>query len=50
MMIAQYLFKVAYEVVLTPLTYLVVGHIKKREGIDAFDFGVAYNPFSLGGK
>jgi uncharacterized integral membrane protein (TIGR00697 family) len=50
MMIAQYLFKVAYEVILTPVTYLVVGQVKKREGIDAFDVGIAYNPFGLGGK
>jgi queuosine precursor transporter len=50
MMIAQYLFKVGYEVVLTPVTYLVVGAVKRREGIDTFDKGVAYNPFRLGGK
>jgi uncharacterized integral membrane protein (TIGR00697 family) len=50
MMLAQYLFKVTYEVLLTPLTYLVVGAVKRREGIDAFDTGVAYNPFRLGGK
>jgi len=49
MMAAQYLFKVAYEVLFTPLTYLVVGNVKRREGIDTFDRGVAYNPFGLGG-
>jgi queuosine precursor transporter len=48
MMIAQYLFKVGYEVVLTPVTYRVVGAIKRQEGIDTFDTGVAYNPFRLG--
>jgi hypothetical protein len=50
MMLAQYLFKVAYEVLFTPLTYLIVGTIKRREGVDTFDTGVAYNPFRLGGK
>ena len=50
LMIAQYLFKVGYEVVLTPVTYLVVGTIKRREGIDAVDTDVSYNPFALGGK
>jgi uncharacterized integral membrane protein (TIGR00697 family) len=50
MMIAQYFFKVAYEVLLTPLTYLVVGAIKRKEGIDTFDTGIAYNPFKLGGE
>jgi hypothetical protein len=48
MMLAQYLFKVSYEVVCTPLTYLVVGFIKRKEQIDTFDMGVAYNPFKLG--
>jgi uncharacterized integral membrane protein (TIGR00697 family) len=48
MMLAQYLFKVGYEVVLTPLTYIVVGAAKKKEGIDTFDTGTAYNPFRLG--
>lgn len=48
MMIAQYLFKVSYEVIGTPLTYLIVGKIKKIEKLDTFDTGVAYNPFNLG--
>ncbi|MGO8692446.1 MAG: queuosine precursor transporter [Rectinemataceae bacterium] len=50
MMLAQYLFKVAYEALLTPLTYAVVSRIKRAEGIDTFDGGVVYNPFALGGK
>jgi uncharacterized integral membrane protein (TIGR00697 family) len=50
MMIAQYAFKVAYEVLLTPLTYLVVGRVKAREGVDTFDRGIAYNPFGIGGS
>jgi uncharacterized integral membrane protein (TIGR00697 family) len=48
MMLAQYLFKVSYEVICTPLTYLVVRFIKRKEQIDTFDMGVAYNPFRLG--
>jgi uncharacterized integral membrane protein (TIGR00697 family) len=50
MMVAQYAFKVTYETVLTPVTYLVVRRVKKREEIDTFDTGVAYNPFGMGGK
>ena len=42
----QYLFKVVYEVVLTPVTYVVVRIFKKTEGIDTFDTGVRYNPFA----
>ena len=48
MMLAQYLWKVSYEVLLTPLTYFVVGRLKAREDIDIFDNNVSYNPFKLG--
>ncbi len=50
MILAQYLFKVFYEVLCTPLTYRVVRAVKKQEGMDTFDNDVAYNPFKLGGK
>jgi hypothetical protein len=29
----------------TPLTYAVVGWLKRKEGLDTFDYGVNYNPF-----
>lgn len=47
MMIAQYIFKVLYEIAATPLTYLAVGWVKKKETVDTYDWGVKYNPFSL---
>ncbi|HNX73473.1 MAG TPA: queuosine precursor transporter [Spirochaetales bacterium] len=47
MMLAQYLFKVLYEALFTPLTYFVVGRVKKLEGVDVYDNGVVYNPFRL---
>lgn len=50
MILAQYLFKVSYEVLFTPLTYLVIRAVKRYEGMDTFDTGVTYNPFKLGGK
>jgi uncharacterized integral membrane protein (TIGR00697 family) len=40
-----YLGKVLYEAAATPLTYAVVGFLKRREGVDVFDAGVSYNPF-----
>ena len=43
MILFQYLFKVAYEVVFTPVTYAVVKVIKKAEGIDTYDEGIRYN-------
>jgi uncharacterized integral membrane protein (TIGR00697 family) len=42
-----YVWKVGVEVVLTPLTYLVVAHIKEADRSDVFDYGERYNPFRL---
>ncbi len=39
--------KVLVEVVLTPLTYAVVGFLKRREGVDVYDRGTHFTPFSL---
>jgi uncharacterized integral membrane protein (TIGR00697 family) len=47
MVVAQYVFKVVYETVATPLTYLIVGRLKRVEQSDSFDWGVSYNPFRL---
>ena len=46
MMITAYLIKVAVEVVATPVTYLIVGWLKRAEGIDAFDRRTNFNPFA----
>jgi uncharacterized integral membrane protein (TIGR00697 family) len=43
-----YLAKVAYEVLATPVTYAVIGWLKRAEGADAFDRGISFNPFRLG--
>ncbi len=40
-----YLLKVAYEVLATPLTYLVVNSLKRAEHSDAFDTNTSFNPF-----
>ena len=44
MILFQYLFKVLYEVLCTPLTYFVVNKVKKHEETDTYDFGVKYKP------
>ena len=43
MILLQYLFKVSYEVLFTPVTYLVVKLVKRAEGIDIYDEGIKYN-------
>ena len=40
----QWLAKSAYEAAATPLTYLVVGHLKRREGLDVYDRDTRFNP------
>ncbi len=47
LILAQWLFKSAYEVVATPLTYLVVNTLKRIEGIDTFDYGTNFNPILI---
>ena len=39
--------KVLVEVVLTPLTYAVVGFLKRGEGVDVYDTHTHFTPFSL---
>ena len=41
----QWVLKVAWEVILTPFTYLVVGWLKRKEGIDVYDEGTNFTPF-----
>lgn len=42
----NYVFKVAIETVMTPLTYLAVNHLKRIEQEDYFDRDTNFNPFS----
>jgi uncharacterized integral membrane protein (TIGR00697 family) len=46
--LSSYLTKVGYEVLATPLTYLVVGWLKRAEHVDAFDEHTNFSPFALG--
>ncbi len=43
MIMYQYLFKVGYEIIFTPVTYAVVKFLKKKEGVDVYDNGIKYN-------
>lgn len=45
-MISNWLLKVLWEAVLTPVTYVAVGALKKREGVDVFDTETDFSPFS----
>ncbi|RDI95956.1 VUT family protein [Meiothermus sp. QL-1] len=46
--VSNYVFKVGVEVLFTPLTYAVVGFLKRAEGEDYYDRNTRFNPFSFG--
>jgi uncharacterized integral membrane protein (TIGR00697 family) len=42
LVLSNYFFKCALEVILTPATYLAVSSLKKAEGVDVYDEGIKY--------
>ena len=44
-MVTNWALKVAWEAILTPLTYAVVGWLKRREGVDVYDQATDFTPF-----
>jgi len=50
MMATGYMLKVGYEVLATPVTYLVIHGLKRAEGSDPFDRHQNFNPFSFSGN
>jgi queuosine precursor transporter len=46
-MLAQFIGKVAVEVILTPLTYKIVGFLKRAENEDYYDRNTDFSPFTL---
>ena len=47
-MVTNWGLKVLWEVVLTPVTYAVVGFLKRAEGVDVFDEATDFTPFKTG--
>jgi queuosine precursor transporter len=43
--LSQFALKVGWEVLLTPVTYGVVGWLKRSEGVDLFDTDTDFSPF-----
>jgi hypothetical protein len=48
MIATQWLVKSAYEALATPVTYAVVGFLKRREGVDIYDRDTSFNPLPIG--
>ncbi len=41
----MYILKIAYEVMVTPLVYVLTGFLKRRENVDIFDRDTNFSPF-----
>lgn len=46
LIISNYIFKTAVEILFTPITYKVVAFLKKKENEDYYDIDTNFNPFS----
>lgn len=46
LMLTQWVLKVAWEALLTPVTYAIVGFLKRSEGVDVFDEHTDFTPFT----
>jgi queuosine precursor transporter len=46
-LLTNYVLKVTWEVLATPLTYKIVGFLKRAEHEDYYDYGTDFTPFSL---
>jgi uncharacterized integral membrane protein (TIGR00697 family) len=47
MILNHWVFKIGIEAVCTPATYAVVNWLKRKEGIDTYDYQTRYNPFMI---
>jgi uncharacterized PurR-regulated membrane protein YhhQ (DUF165 family) len=47
MMVCQVSAKVLYEILILPVTKMVVARVKRHEGIDTYDTNISYNPFKI---
>ncbi len=45
--ISNYIFKCGVEILFTPVTYKVVGFLKKKENEDYYDIGTNFNPLKF---
>ena len=47
LIVSGYLGKVLYEAAMTPITYWVVGSLKRYEGVDTYDTETEFSPFHI---
>jgi queuosine precursor transporter len=47
MILSHWFIKVSYEIIATPVTYLAVNYLKKKEGMDVYDYATNFNPVHI---
>ena len=47
MIATQTVLKTVYEIIIFPVTRIIINKVKKVENIDTFDVNIKYNPFSF---
>lgn len=47
MIVGHWLLKSAYEILVTPVTYIVVNYLKRKEQLDVYDYKTNFNPFVI---
>lgn len=47
MILGHWLLKTVYEALATPFTYIVVGYLKRKEGMDVYDYRTDFNPLRV---
>ncbi len=45
--LTHWLVKTGYEAAATPFTYAIVGYLKRKEGIDTYDYDTNFNPLLI---
>ena len=45
--VTQWLAKSLYEAAVTPLTYALVNFLKRKEGVDVYDYDTRFNPLLI---
>lgn len=43
----EWVSKIGFEALATPVTYIVIRHLKRAEGVDHYDHGTRFNPFAV---
>ena len=47
LILSNYIFKVSVEILFTPITYKIIGFLKKEENTDVYDYDTDFSPFKF---